>query len=338
MVEWSGGHGPLDAGRERWENRTIPGGGELDFRDVEALDADTVLVMSAGTGAASRIYRTTDGGATWKLLHTNPDPEGFYDAMAFWDSRRGLLLGDPVHGHFVVRMTDDGGVTWRDPTPGMIPMALPGEGAFAASGSCLTVRKGGAEAWFVTGGARMSRVFRTSNGAVSWNSSAGPVPAGNPSSGLFSVAFLDAPRGFVSGGDYKQPDLEALNGARTEDGGRTWKAAPIGETGFYSGSRSCRTGRTVSWPSDRKVPPSAATPAGRGAPSTARRSTRSPSPEAPAGPSARKGRSSDTPRGGADPAAVLHRSSFLALLLPLGAREQRDRGQRLRGEGLVEDR
>ena len=219
---------------EKWEKVAVPGGGELDFRDVEALDAKTVILMSAGTGGASRIYRSTDGGAAWTLLHTNPDPQGFYDAIAFWDSRRGILLGDPVEGRFVVRLTEDGGSTWRAPPPGSIPVAMPGEGAFAASGTCLTVRRGGVEAWFVTGGARVSRVFRTKDGGLSWSASAVTVPAGNASSGLFSVAFLDARRGFVSGGDYKRPDLEALNGARTEDGGRTWKPSPIAPSGFFS--------------------------------------------------------------------------------------------------------
>ena len=82
--------------------------------------------------------------------------------------------------------------------------------------------------------ARVSRAYRTKDGGLSWSSAAVPVPAGNASTGLFSVAFLDARRGFVAGGDYKQPDLAALNGARTEDGGRTWQPSPISASGFYS--------------------------------------------------------------------------------------------------------
>ena len=39
--------------------------------------------MSAGTGDASRIYRTTDGGEHWTLQFTNPDAAGFFDAIAF---------------------------------------------------------------------------------------------------------------------------------------------------------------------------------------------------------------------------------------------------------------
>ena len=169
-----------------------------------------------------------------------------------------------------MRLTDDGGATWRVPPPGAMPVAMPGEGAFAASGTCLTVRKGGTEAWFVSGGARVSRAFRTKDGGLSWSSAAVPVPAGNASSGLFSVAFLDARRGFVSGGDYKQPDLAALNGARTEDGGRTWKPSPIAASGFFSAVAVLPASRRACSRSGREAPPSAATPAGRGAPSTRR--------------------------------------------------------------------
>lgn len=220
---------------EHWEKLRAPSGGEaLDFRDIEALGGGTVVLMSAGPGDASRIYRSTDGGASWKLAHTNPDKDGFYDAIAFWDEKNGIVLGDPVAHRFVIRVTEDGGATWKVPEKLAITEALPGDGAFAASGTCLFALKGGTDAWFVTGGARVSRVFHTLDRGRSWSSWVTPVLAGNPSSGLFSVAFLDAKRGFAAGGDYKQPQLAGLNGVRTEDGGLHWIAAPISATGFMS--------------------------------------------------------------------------------------------------------
>jgi photosystem II stability/assembly factor-like uncharacterized protein len=219
---------------EHWEKLKVPGGEALDFRDIEALDEQTVVLMSAGPGDASRIYRSTDAGTTWKLVHTNPDKDGFYDAIAFWDAQNGVVIGDPVNQLFVVRTTHDGGQTWEKPEGLVLPQMFTGEGAFAASGTCLTVVKGSQYAWFVTGGARVSRVFRTNNRGHAWNSSTNPIPAGNASSGLFSVAFLDDNRGFVAGGDYKQPQFAGLNGARTEDGGKTWIPAPISATGFMS--------------------------------------------------------------------------------------------------------
>lgn len=220
-----------------WEKVSIPGGDELDFRDVELPSASVVVLLAAGPGDKSRIYRSTDAGTTWKLVLTNPDPDGFYDAIAFWDDKNGVLVGDPVkemREEFRVLLTADGGATWKPIGLGTISFALKGEGVFAASGTCLTTVPGGKRAWFVTGGARVSRVFRTLDGGQHWNSSAAPVPAGNPSSGLFSVAFLDEARGFASGGDYKQPTLASLNGIRSDDGGKTWIAAPISMSGFYS--------------------------------------------------------------------------------------------------------
>jgi photosystem II stability/assembly factor-like uncharacterized protein len=116
----------------------------------------------------------------------------------------------------------------------VMPAALENEGAFAASGTCLFALKGGQDAWFVTGGAKVARVFHTADRGRTWTVGDTPAPNGNASSGLFSVAFLDARRGFSAGGDYKQPQFAGLNGIRTEDGGATWIAAPLSATGFYS--------------------------------------------------------------------------------------------------------
>ncbi len=235
---WASGSGGTvlrTRGGGAWEKLPAPAGGEaLDFRDIEALDGDTIVLMSAGPGDASRIFRSTDGGMTWKAAHTNPDKDGFYDAIAFWDPKNGIVMGDPVGGRFVVRVTEDGGATWAVPKDLSMPEALPGEGAFAASGTCLFARKGGDEAWFVTGGAKVARVFCTRDRGHTWTAAETPAPAGNASSGLFSIAFLDARRGYAVGGDYKQPGFEGLNGIRTEDGGVTWTPSPVSQTGFYS--------------------------------------------------------------------------------------------------------
>jgi photosystem II stability/assembly factor-like uncharacterized protein len=235
-VAWaSGAHGTVlrTVDGVHWQARPVPQGQELDFRAVRALNASTAWLMSAGPGAASRIYRTDDGGASWRLLITNSDPNGFWDALAFWDADHGIVFGDPVGGRFQVLATADGGATWRAVADPAGLAALPDEGAFAASGTCLSVA-GANDAWFITGGAAATRSFHSADRGRTWHAAALPIPAGAPSRGGFSVAFRDARVGLAAGGDYKEPALASLNGARSDDGGATWSAAPVLPSGFMS--------------------------------------------------------------------------------------------------------
>ncbi len=82
-----------------WQSCAMPPGAEkLDFRGIWAWDANTAIVMSSGPGDQSRLYKTTDGCSHWTLLYTNPDKDGFWDALAFEDQDHGFALGDPVNG------------------------------------------------------------------------------------------------------------------------------------------------------------------------------------------------------------------------------------------------
>lgn len=218
---------------EHWTLLAVPGAEAFDFRDVEAFDAQTAIVMGAGPGAASRMYRTRDGGATWQLLVVNQDAEGFWDAMAFWDARNGLVFGDPVRGAFQILLTTDGGESWQPANDPQGLAALPQEGAFAASGTCLSVGADG-KAWFVTGGAAQARVFRSANRGQSWQPATLPIPAAAASKGAFSVGFAGSGHGLIAGGDYKEPALGSLNGALSSDSGAAWSPAQILPTGFMS--------------------------------------------------------------------------------------------------------
>ena len=161
---------------------------------------------------------------TWVLEYINRDPKGFLDALAFWDAEHGLALGDPVDGRFTILITDDGGKHWKSiPATGM-PMALPGEAAFAASGTCLVVQ-GDCNAWFATGAVNASRVFRSTDRGKTWTVHETPIRAGTPSSGVFSLAFWDDHHGVAVGGDYKEPKKSGGYVALTSDGGRSWALA-----------------------------------------------------------------------------------------------------------------
>ena len=214
-----------------WRAAKVPGAEALDFRGIRAIDARTVYLMSAGTGDKSRIYKTSDAGEHWTLLFTNPDPKGFFDAIAFWDAQHGIAAGDQLDGRAEILTTDDAGATWQRRNP---PPALPDEGSFAASNSCLTL-SGKRDAWFGTGGPGAARVFHSGDGGLSWTVATTPIRNDGPSAGIFSVAFADARHGVTTGGDYSKDKEDRQNVALTSDGGRTWAAPPgAGPRGFRS--------------------------------------------------------------------------------------------------------
>lgn len=208
---------------ETWKVVPVAGAEALDFRDIEAWDESTAVAMSIGPGEASNVYKTTDGGVTWRRVFGNTEPTGFWDAITFWDRKRGALFGDPVRGRFQVFTTEDGGESWKPVPEAGMPMALENEGGFAASGSCL-VSGPGERLAFVSGGASEARVFFSADGAKTFQVSTAPVPAGAASKGLFSVTWLDEKTLVTVGGDYRLPTLEGVKAALSSDGGAHWTA------------------------------------------------------------------------------------------------------------------
>jgi len=228
-VVWVTGHAAAvlrsTDGGVTWERLTVPGaaGDSLQFRDVQAVDADTVYVLAAGPGARSRIYKTTNGGRTWLWQFVSADSSAFYDCFAFWDARHGIAFSDAVAGQFVVRITEDGGASWPPVPAASLPPAQRGEGAFAASGTCVAALDG-RYAWIGTGAADSARVLRTADGGRTWSISLTPIPGGT-TSGLAALAFRDTLHGVALGGNVADPNARAANVAVTLDGGRTWRLA-----------------------------------------------------------------------------------------------------------------
>jgi len=203
----------------------------LDFRDIDAVDAQTAYALSIGNGPASRIYKTIDGGASWTLQFQNDDPKAFLDAMTFRDANHGVVFGDSIDGRFYILLTDNGGRNWTRVPANTLPAALENEGAFAASGTNIAVF-GNTHAWIGTGAAIKARVLRTADGGRTWQVADTPLAAG-PSAGIFSIAFRDALHGVVVGGDYRKEQQAVENLAITTDGGVTWKLVK-GLSGFRS--------------------------------------------------------------------------------------------------------
>lgn len=235
-VIWVSGTGgtflkTVDGGKT-WTVGKVPDAEKLDFRDVEAFDANTAYLLSIGNGETSRIYKTTDGGKTWEKQFQATDKNIFLDAFAFFDKDNGIAMGDPVKGYFYLLRTDDGGKKWYPlSTDKMIP-AKDGEAAFAASGTCI-ITQGKNNVFMVSGGTQ-ARVFRSTNRGNSWLVSETPFVKGTSGSGIFSIAMLDAKNGVIVGGNYEKPNENENNLAFTNDGGKTW-AIWDGLHGYRSG-------------------------------------------------------------------------------------------------------
>jgi photosystem II stability/assembly factor-like uncharacterized protein len=206
-----------------WQSVGPPGTQALQFRDIEAFDKDTAVILSIGDPPpppdSFRIYRTTNAGQTWTLVFQNTEPTAFYDCMAFFDKHRGLALSDPIDGRFRILATNDGGRSWHIVDAEM-PPALPAEFAFAASGQCITTA-GGRDAWFGTGG-DAARVFHSGDRGQTWTVSSTPIHSG-VSAGISALAFRDPLHGLAAGGDFDptaaSPDALALS----DDGGEDWE-------------------------------------------------------------------------------------------------------------------
>jgi photosystem II stability/assembly factor-like uncharacterized protein len=248
QIAWaSGAHGTYlrttDGGRT-WAPAEVPDASTLDFRAVVAFSASEAFLMSAGPGDQSRIYHTTDAGQHWQLEFTNANPKGFFDSMAFWNPTHGIVLGDPVPDengklHFELLETDDG-QTWHQIPPAQLPQAVEGEGAFAASNTCIAILRspGSVTESFSANpvpnqsSAGASERARTSSipPEQTWRSSAAAPPT--PTTGAAASA-PDANLWFATGG-------KAARVFHSPDGGKTWEVfdTPIlhgrDSTGIFS--------------------------------------------------------------------------------------------------------
>ncbi len=220
-------------GGKTWSNGKVKGYETLDFRDVEAFDKNTAILMCAD--APAYFFKTTDGGKSWKRKYMNRNAKIFFDAMAFWDEKKGIALSDPIDDKFVIVKTTDGGESWREISSMNIPTAQKNESAFAASGSALAV-SGTDYVWFGTGGTAKPRIFFSEDAGENWRTIDASFTNGNSSSGIFSMCFKDELNGIAVGGDYKNDKNNSGNCAISGDGGLSWTPISANQPGGY---RSC---------------------------------------------------------------------------------------------------
>ncbi|QEG20236.1 YCF48-related protein [Mariniblastus fucicola] len=235
-------------GGKTWRSRPVEGAEELDFRDIHAFDDGTAVIISSGDVA--KIFRTTNGGRTWNSCGSKSG--AFFDAISFWDHRYGIVMSDPINGRIWLARTKDGGKSWKSLHTDQLPITEKGEAGFAASGTNMCVV--GEDLCFIgLGGTEedqtrsSSRILISKDRGKSW-SFGGPIPIErSPSSGIFSICFLDDRHGVAVGGNYLEADDTSSNYAVTRDGGKSWttpspRVAP-------SGYRSC----VAAWKNGREV-------------------------------------------------------------------------------------
>jgi photosystem II stability/assembly factor-like uncharacterized protein len=247
-VAWASGSGGTvlrtEDGGYLWQTCSVPKGAEkLDFRGVQGFDAKTAYVMSSGKGPLSKVYKTTDGCATWTLVLDDTDADGFFDAIRMRNGSPDSLyvLGDPVDGKFVLLGTDDGGKRWtRVVSPGLAA-AAPGIGAFAASNTSLI-----GDSTFATGGPGGPFVYRGDFTCTSGESFAVclqhgvevqhvkvPMAGETESAGIFSLGRC-GDRMVAVGGEYTKPAVSAGTAATFDAHFGGWFAAKTLPSGYRS--------------------------------------------------------------------------------------------------------
>lgn len=233
-VLWvSGSNGTVGTsinGGKDWRWFQIKGFEKTDFRDIEAFDGATAVVMAIDTPAY--ILRTTDGGHNWKVVYENKKPGMFLDAMEFWNSEAGIVIGDPVDGKIFIARTFDGGRSWTELPDQFKPAAEKGEACFASSGTNVRALDRD-EAVFVTGGTAANVFIRADKIKL-------PLVQGKETTGANSVAVWDndklngGTKMIVVGGDFTAPTNTDKNCFYSNNRGKTWIAPKQPPHGYRS--------------------------------------------------------------------------------------------------------
>lgn len=198
------------------------------FRAI-ASNGTNIFMLSVGNPAL--LYKLDEGEL--ELVYKEKHDKAFYDAMAFFDEKNGIAMGDPTEDCLSVILTEDGGNSWQKVPCDQLPKTVEGEAAFAASNSNIAIYKDWV--WLVTGG-KKSRVFRSKDKGRHWQVFDTPIISGGQMTGIYSVDFYDKKHGIIMGGDWNDKTVNKNNKAITNNGGKTWKLIADGQVPGY---KSC---------------------------------------------------------------------------------------------------
>jgi photosystem II stability/assembly factor-like uncharacterized protein len=234
MVVWASGSngtvGKSTDGGKNWKWFVVKQFEKRDFRDIEAFDAATAVIMCVD--APAYILKTVDGGENWKIVYENKTKGMFLDAMEFWNELSGIVIGDPINGKVFVARSFDGGNTWKDIPDNYRPIADSGEAFFAASGTNVRALDRD-ESVLVSGGTKSNMYIRDKKINL-------PIIQGQETTGANSIAVLDNNKlnggstMIIVGGDFSNPNSDSLNCFFTTNHGKTWKAPKRPPHGYRS--------------------------------------------------------------------------------------------------------
>jgi len=196
----------IDAGNS-WKWMIVPGFEKKDFRDIEAFDAQTAIIMAVDNPAY--ILKTKDGGANWKVVFEKEQEGMFLDAMDF-KGGNGVCIGDAIiedstkPTKFFLLRTKDYGETWERPYWD-VPLAND-KMIFAASGSNIILNpQRGSHYIFVTGGTKsfFNNMLFDGKPNMMYVSKL-PLLEGKTSTGAFSICSGGKDSVYIVGGDYNE--------------------------------------------------------------------------------------------------------------------------------------
>src|SRR6187402_17345 len=206
-----------------------------EFRDIEAFDANTAIIVAIPEREnihPANILKTTDGGDTWKIVYENNTKGMFLDAMDFRDIKNGMVIGDPVDGRFFIAKTIDAGNSWQQLPVEQRFVADSGEAFFASSGTNIRLLYNGSVV--IASGGKNSRLFYDKRVLDV------PMTKGKETAGTNSVAVYDnftkssANKIIIVGGDFTADSLTDKNCFFSNNGGKTWERPKTPPHGYRS--------------------------------------------------------------------------------------------------------
>lgn len=207
-IIWASGSNGMIAksvdGGANWKWIQVPNFEKKDFRDIEAFDSSTALVISIAEPAY--ILKTIDGGNSFTTVFYDSTKGMFLDAMNFYDDKNGVVIGDPISGKTFIATTNNRGDSWIKNEAATDLDS--NEAFFASSGSNISLewnkKNNSFENYFVSGGVNSNLYIDNKKIEI-------PIIKGKQSTGANSIAINKNKNAIIVGGDFNNDSLREYN-------------------------------------------------------------------------------------------------------------------------------